>query len=107
MNFKTRVRKVKGTPVLEITGEFAGENAGKTAVLLEELRTSTEESIAVDLRHMTFIDSVGLGVFVYCWRLLENDRRDMFFIKPTGFVLNMFQNTSLDRVFKVVDSLEA
>jgi hypothetical protein len=31
----------------------------------------------------------------------------MFFIKPTGFVLNMFQNTSLDRVFKVVDSLEA
>ena len=107
MDFKTRVRKVKGTPVLEIAGEFAGDNAGKTAVLLEAMRASTEKSIAVDLRRMTFIDSVGLGVFVYCWRLLEKDRREMLFIKPQGFVLNMFQNTSLDRIFKVVDRLEA
>jgi anti-sigma B factor antagonist len=106
MDFKTRVRKVKGTPVLEIAGEFAGDNAGKTAVLLEAMRASTEKSIAVDLRRMTFIDSVGLGVFVYCWRLLENDKREMFFVRPQGFVLKMFQNTSLDRVFKVVDELD-
>jgi anti-sigma B factor antagonist len=107
MDFKTRVRKVKGIPVLEISGEFAGDNAGKTAALLEEMRASTEKNIAVDLQRMTFIDSVGLGVFVYCWRLLEKDHRDMYFIKPQGFVLNMFQNTSLDRIFKVVDRLEA
>jgi len=106
MGFKTKVRKIKGTPVLEIIGDFAGENASKAAVLLEEMRTFSEADIAVDLKRMTFIDSVGLGVFVYCWRLLENDKRTMFFVRPQGFVLKMFQNTSLDKVFKVVDSLD-
>jgi len=106
MGFKTKVRKIKGTPVLEIAGEFAGENASKAAVILEKMRTSTEAGIAVDLKRTTFIDSVGLGVFVYCWRLLENDKRTMFFVRPQGFVLKMFQNTSLDKVFKVVDELD-
>jgi anti-anti-sigma factor len=109
MGFKLRVRKGRkgtGIPVLEINGDFAGENASKASVLLEEMRTSTEANIAVDLKRTTFIDSVGLGVFVYCWRLLENDKREMLFINPQGFVLKMFQSTSLDRVFKVVDSVD-
>jgi anti-anti-sigma factor len=105
MSFKAKMRKVKGTPVLEIKGDFAGENAAKAAVMLEEMRTFSKGSVAVDLSRTNFIDSVGLGVFVYCWRLLDNDKRDMFFIKPQGFVLTMFQNTSLDKVFKVVESI--
>jgi anti-anti-sigma factor len=102
---KIKVRKVKGMPVLEIRGEFAGEKAAEAALLLEKMRKSTGAAIAVDLSNATFIDSVGVGVFVYCWRLLDNAHRDMFFVKPQGFVLTMFQNTSLDKVFKVVDTI--
>jgi anti-anti-sigma factor len=105
MSFKAKIRKIKGMPVLEIKGDFAGENAAKAAVLLEEMRTFSKGSIAVDLKRTTFIDSVGLGVFVYCWRLLDNQHRDMLFIQPQGFVLTMFQNTSLDKVFKVVETI--
>ena len=105
MGCKTKVKKGKGMPVLEIRGEFVGEDAAKAAVLLEEMRSSTGAGIAVDLSRTSFIDSVGLGVFVYCWRLLEKEHRDMTFIKPQGFVLKMFQSTSLDRIFKVVDAI--
>jgi anti-anti-sigma factor len=105
MGLKTKVRKVNGMTVLEIKGEFVGENAAKAALVLDEMRGASKSSIAVDLNGTTFIDSVGLGVFVYCWRMLENERRDMFFIKPQGFVLSMLQNTSLDKVFKVVESI--
>lgn len=106
MGCRTKVKKVKGMPVLEIKGDFSGENASKTAVLLEEMRSSTGAGIAVDLSRTTFIDSVGLGVFVYCWRLLENEHRDMTFIGPQGFVLKMFQSTSLDKVFRVVETID-
>jgi anti-anti-sigma factor len=102
---RTKVRKGKGMPVLEIKGDFSGEAAAKAAVLLEEMRSSTGTGIAVDLSHTAFIDSVGLGVFVYCWRLLEKEHRDMTFIGPQGFVLKMFQSTSLDKIFKVVDAI--
>jgi anti-anti-sigma factor len=105
MGCKTKVRKVKGMPVLEISGEFIGEEATGAALLLEKMRRSTDAAIAVDLSNATFIDSVGLGVFVYCWRLLENDRREMLFVRPQGFVLTMLQNTSLDKVFKVVEAI--
>ena len=105
MGFKTKVRRVKGVPVLEIRGEFVGENAAKAAVILEKMRSSSSASLAVDLNHTTFIDSVGLGVFVYCWRLLGNENREMMFVNPQGFVLTMLRNTSLDKVFKVVESI--
>ena len=105
VGFKTKIKKGKGMPVLEISGDFSGENASKTAVLLEEMRSSTGTGIAVDLSKTAFIDSVGLGVFVYCWRLLEKEHRDMTFIGPQGFVLKMFQSTSLDKIFRVVDAI--
>jgi anti-sigma B factor antagonist len=106
MSFKIHVKKIKGKPVLEIIGELTGENVGKVAVRLEHLRKSPAQSIGVDLSRTTFIDSHGLGAFVYCWRLLENEHRDLVFVSPQGFILNMLHNTNLDRVFKVVDSIE-
>jgi anti-anti-sigma factor len=105
MGFKTKMRKVKGIPVLEVCGDFAGENAAKAALVLDEMRTFSKGSIAVDLKRTIFIDSVGLGVLVYCWRLLGNENREMLFVKPQGFVLTMFRNTSLDKVFKVVEAI--
>jgi anti-sigma B factor antagonist len=106
MSLKIRIRKDTKIPVLEINGELSGVKVGKIAAELERLRKSRAKAIAVDLSRTTFIDSHGLGVFVYCWRLLENDRRDLIFINPQGFILNMFQNTNLDRMFRVVDSIE-
>jgi anti-anti-sigma factor len=106
MSFRIRVHKVKGTPVLEIIGELAGRNVSDVALRLEQLRTTEGKKIAVDLKRTTFIDSHGLGVFVYTWRLLEKEKRDLIFVRPQGFVLNMFQNTNLDHIFTVVASLE-
>jgi anti-sigma B factor antagonist len=105
MSFKVHIKKIRGKPILEITGELTGENVGKIAVRLERLRKTKARLIAVDLSRTTFIDSHGLGAFVYCWRLLENENRDLVFVSPQGFILNMLHNTNLDRVFRVVDSI--
>jgi anti-sigma B factor antagonist len=106
MSVKFHVRKTRGIPVIEVIGEMAGKNIEKIAMRLERMCRSKAKTIAVDLSRTTFIDSHGLGVFVYCWRLLENEKRDLIFVKPQGFILNMLQNTNLDRVFRVVDSIE-
>ena len=107
MSFKISVHKVKELPVIGISGELSGENVGKIAARLEKMRKTGAKTIAVDLSRTTFIDSHGLGVFVYCWRLLESEKRTLVFVNPRGFILNMFRNTNLDRLFKVVDSIEA
>jgi anti-anti-sigma factor len=107
MSVKITLRKSGEIPVIGIVGELSGESVGKVAARLEKVRKTGALTIAVDLNRTTFIDSHGLGVFVYCWRLLENERRTLVFVNPHGFILNMFHNTNLDRLFKVVDSLEA
>ena len=107
MSIKISVRKCREIPVVGIVGELSGESVGKIAARLEKLRKLDNKTIAVDLSRTTFIDSHGLGVFVYCWRQLENEQRNLVFVNPQGFILNMFRNTNLDRLFKVVDSLEA
>jgi len=107
MSFKISVRKTGDVPVIGITGELSGENVGKIATRLEKMRRTGKKIIAVDLSRTTFIDSHGLGVFVYCWRLLENEGRQLVFVNPQGFILNMFHNTNLDRVFRVVESIGA
>jgi anti-anti-sigma factor len=103
MSFKLKVKKVKSTPVLEVCGEITGENVSKIIGRLDSLRNNASKIIAVDLRKTTFIDSHGLGAFVYIWRLLEEENRNLVFINPQGFVNSMFSGTNLDKIFKVVE----
>lgn len=103
MSLKLKVRKVNSTPVLEVSGEITGDNVAKIIARLESLRNGGSKMIAVDLEETTFIDSHGLGAFVYSWRLLEEENRQLVFINPQGFVNNMFSGTNLDKIFKVIE----
>jgi anti-anti-sigma factor len=107
MSFKLKVHRVKGTPVLEIFGEVTGDGIGRITSRLDALRKEECDTIAIDLSRTTFIDSHGLGAFVYCWRLLEEQNRQLVFINPQNFIRNMFNGTNLDKIFRIVDSDEA
>ena len=106
MSFKLHVRKSNGMPILEISGELAGVKVGKIAAELERLRKSRAKTIAVDLSQTTFIDSHGLGVFVYFWKTFEEQKRELVFLNPPQFLRTMFEGTNLNDVFRIVDSLE-
>lgn len=106
MSFRMKMSKHKGMPVLQIRGELIGENISKVTAKLDSLRKGKAPAIVVDLGETTFIDSHGLGVFVYCWRLLEQESRRMVFLRPQGFIRSMLLGTNLDKIFSVVDSEE-
>ncbi|MFP4162648.1 MAG: STAS domain-containing protein [Chitinispirillaceae bacterium] len=106
MSFKMRLSKRRGMPVLRIRGDLTGENIAKVMAKLDFLRKGKASTIVIDMGETTFIDSHGLGVFVYCWRLLEQEDRRMVFLKPQGFIRSMLLGTNLDKIFSVVDSEE-
>jgi anti-sigma B factor antagonist len=107
MSIRLKIKKFRSTPVLEINGDITGENVGKITKKLENLRKAESEKIVVDLSKTTFIDSHGLGAFVYLWRLLEEQKRELVFLNPQGFIRSLFTGTNLDKIFRVVDSEEA
>ena len=107
MSIKIRTRKVKTIPVLEISGDITGENVGKITSKLESLFKGDSHKVAIDLSNTSFIDSHGLGAFVYMWRLLEEQNRELVFLNPQGFIRNMFAGTNLDKIFKIAESEES
>ena len=61
MSFKLKVKKVKSTPVLEVSGEITGENVSKIIGRLDSLRNNSSKIIAVDLRKTPSLTVMVLG----------------------------------------------
>lgn len=106
MGFKLRMRKKKEIPILDVIGDITGEDIRKITQKLDYFRKGDFQTVAIDLSRTTFIDSHGLGAFIYCWRMLEEQGRKLVFLSPQGFVRTMFSGTNLDKIFEIVESEE-
>jgi anti-anti-sigma factor len=106
MGFKLKVRKVNDVPVLDILGEVSGPDIAKITSRLDSMRKENSTVIAIDMSHTSYIDSHGMGALVFFWRVLEEEQRQLVFIKPQSFIRNMLSGTNLDKIFRVVDSEE-
>lgn len=106
MNFKLKINRKKSTPIVVISGDIIGDHVGKLSSRLNALHHENCATIAIDLSNTTFLDSHGLGVFVYFWRQLEQEKRHLVFLKPQGFILELFAGTNLDKVFTILETDE-
>ena len=106
MSFKMKVKKIRSVPVLVLYGEVTGNSVGKLSAKLNGIQRVFEGKIAIDLSNTTFIDSHGLGVFIFFYRRLTDENRELVFLNPPEFITELFSGSSLDRVFNVVGSEE-
>ena len=61
--------------------------------------------VVLDLRHVTFMDSSGLGAVISVLKSLPADRR-LQLSNPTPNVRRVFRLTHMDKVFTIVPPLE-
>lgn len=106
MSFKMKVKKIRSVPVLILYGEVTGNNVGKLSAKLNGIQRVFEGKIAIDLSNTTFIDSHGLGVFIFFYRRLIEEQREMVFLNPPKFIMDVFSGSSLDKIFKVINGVE-
>ncbi len=107
MSCKIRVRKHNGMPVLQLAGEITAKDAPRLSKKLETLAKTDCSKIIVDLADTLFIDSYGLGAFIYSWRQLEKMDRSFIFINAQDLVRDIFTGTNLSHIFIMADSLDA
>lgn len=106
MNLKIYTRKIKGVPVLEMKGEITKESLGKVTDKLEAIKKKKVKAVILDMSSTIFIDSHGLGVFVHFWHEMTEQKKELIFLRPLGFVKQLLAETSLSRIFRIVDSEE-
>jgi anti-anti-sigma factor len=92
--------------ILEITGKVASQDSLQISKKIQALAKKKFSRVIIDLSTIQYIDSQWLGIFVYTWKLLRENHKELIFLIPPGFIRNLFTASNLGRVFKVIGSLD-
>ena len=106
MTCKIKVKKQKNISIIKISGDLSAQEVNTLSKKLESLGKGKSPIVVVDLSETDYIDSHGLGVFVYAWKMMEQQNHELVFLNPQGFIRTMFMGTNLHQILRVIDSLE-
>ncbi len=106
MSAKLKVKKHNNIPVLKITGQLEPPDINSLSKKLDSLARGKHLKVVVDLSETTYIDSHGLGVFVYAWKTMETNNHELIFLNPQGIIKNIFEGANLHQIMRVIDTLE-
>lgn len=106
MELDIRVDRTENYCLLELTGEVDVYTAPQLKESLVEHIESGCPNILVDLEHLGFIDSSGLGVLVGGLRRAKERSGAIRLVCTRENILKIFRITGLDKVFPIFDSLE-
>jgi anti-anti-sigma factor len=109
---KDKVMQITATVVhqtitLTVSGiiDFSARKA--LGVLIEERVAHGQRDFVLDLRHVTFMDSSGLGALVACFSSIRKQGGSMKLAKVPNQVLELIEMTKLSHFFDLCDNVEA
>jgi anti-anti-sigma factor len=106
MSLRLRMRKHNDVPILALSGDAVGQDVTKVGEKINALIKGGATTIAIDCSELDAVDSHGLGMFVFSWKIMDAQKRRLVFMNPSEFVKNLFEGSNLHRVFTIVDSTE-
>lgn len=112
MDLTTHQLDDPGCVVVAVAGEVDLHTAPalKEALALavdDALAAAPPKALAIDLSEVGFIDSTGLGVLVGVHKRMSRADRDVLLYGLDDRQRRLFELTSLDQVFMLVDDLAA
>jgi len=115
-----RVRAVEQVQIVELTGDFSvgggtlakplglqGRRLDDLGAALADLLDQGHRRIVLDLRHVTFIDSAGLGELVAAKKRALERGGDIKILQPAKKVRELLVMTLLTRIFEIYEDQAA
>ena len=107
MELSLSARTIADRTVLEVGGEVDVYTAPTLREKIVSLVDGGARVMIVDLTHVEFLDSTGLGVLVGGMKRLRGIGGDFALVCDQEKLLKIFRITGLDRVFTLHSSVEA
>jgi len=98
--FRAVVVRAGRRPVVAVHGEVDLATADEVAAAVDEALRGANR-LELDLRHMTFMDSTGLGVLVATYRRLGQVREAIVVRDPTPSIRRLLEITGVERYVTV------
>jgi anti-sigma B factor antagonist len=93
-----------GQRVLHLNGPILISNFFEFQTLV---RADTSRSLILDLGHVPYIDSAGIGALVGAYVTRQKDGRNLALVAVTERVRNTMQVTRVEQFFKFFGTVEA
>jgi len=110
MAISIKAKKIKGFPVLSITGRLVSIDSEKFQKKLENFCKKTNMTAIIDISEVNFIDSYALGTLVQHHTQLRKEGRRLILLNtntnPTTYIQRLFEMTGLKRVFNFISSID-
>ena len=91
-----------GTVVVTVLGEIdVNDAADLRRVIADAVSQVRPARLQVDLRHVPFVDSSGLGALIGGYRHALAAGAQLMLLNPSPFVLSLLQITGMDTVLTV------
>ena len=107
MELALTARSVAGRTVLEVGGEIDVYTAPSLREKIISLVDAGTTMLIVDLTHVEFLDSTGLGVLVGALRRMRSVSGSFSVVCDQERLLKIFRITALDSVLTIYDSVES
>ena len=105
--FSVDVTHVGDYVVLDVAGEVDIETAPELRERMIEVTDAGADRVVFDLTRVSFVDSVGLAVFVLARKKMQLRRGTVDIVASTRRILAIFKLAGLDQAFRVRPSLAA
>ena len=97
-------REHEGVVLLDLNGRLvAGENVAALREKISELITSGKVNAVLNLQHVDYIDSSGLGAMVMCFTSIRRAEGKLKLLNLTRRNVELLVLTKLETVFEVFD----
>jgi anti-sigma B factor antagonist len=107
MDLSLSTQSVAGRTVVEVAGEIDVYTAPTLRERLVDVVDGGARHVIVDLGHVDFLDSTGLGVLAGARKRLQLLGGELVLVCNHERLLKIFRITGLDRVFIIYETVEA
>ena len=106
MSRKVSLSRHGDFPVIRVSGDITSKESPEISRQIDRVCKVHCEKVVIDLEKTDFVDSHGLGILIYYWKNLRDQKRELILLKPRGFLEQMLEGTNLTRVFTIVPDLD-
>lgn len=104
MALQAYTRIDSGVAVIELNGDITiGENAARLRDSIKQALADGQKNILLDLEHVAYIDSAGLGELVSCSAVADGQGADIKLVNLQKKVQGLLQITKLITVFETFE----
>jgi anti-sigma B factor antagonist len=104
MSIEISAREANGVVIIDVSGRITlGEGASVLRNAIRDLTSRGHNKILLDLDHVTYIDSVGLGMLVSGFTTVRSQGGQLKLLNLTRSVKDLLTITKLVTIFEVYD----